>query len=311
VQDLNDLYYFAEVVTHGGFSPASRATGEPKSKLSRKVAALEAQLGVRLIERSTRRFKVTAVGERFFEHCRSMMIEVEAGKAEAAESRDGVTGVVRFSCPPAMLQTISPILPAFLVEYPDVRLHILSVNAPVELIDQKVDLALRVRTSPDQEMSLTTRTLASNLRILVGSPSMKALIPDGANPSILSSMSTVSFIDQIESWTLTRPRHDPITVILVPRVICGDIFTLRDAAVGGVGIALLPDHSCRRELADGSLVRILPEWSGPTGSINLVFTGSRGQPPAVRAFIDHLAKAFSNDLLLHDHATLMGTPSSS
>jgi DNA-binding transcriptional LysR family regulator len=149
-------------------------------------------------------------------------------------------------------------------------------------------------------MSLTMRTLASNLRILVAAPLVAASIPNSADPSILAGLSALSFIDQVGSWILTRPGHDPVVVALVPRVICGDIFTLRDAAVGGVGIALLPDHSCRRELADGSLVRVLPAWSGPTGSINLVFTGSRGQPLAVRAFIDHLVTAFKNDLLLRD-----------
>jgi DNA-binding transcriptional LysR family regulator len=300
VHDLNDLYFFAEVVAHGGFSPASRAIGQPKSKLSRRIAGLEAQLGVRLIERSTRRFKVTDVGQRFFEHCRTMMIEVETAKAEAADSRDGVRGVVRFSCPPGILPTVSPILPAFLIEYPDINLHILSVNAPVELIDQKVDVAMRVRSSPDHEMSLTTRTLASSVRILVAAPSVAAAIPNGADPSILAGLPALSFIDQTGPWVLTRPGSEPVVVALVPRVICGDIFTLRDAAVGGVGIALLPDHSCRRELADNLLVRVFPSWSGPLGSISLAFTGRQGQPPAVRAFIDHLVAAFKNDLLLRD-----------
>ena len=257
---------------------------------------------MRLIERSTRRFRVTEVGERFFEHCQSMMIEVEAAKAEAAESREGVGGTVRFSCPPGMLQTISPVLPPFLVAHPSINLHIVAVNTPVELIDQKVDVALRVLTSPDGEMSLTTRTLASNQRILVASPAIARTIPRAADPSILGERSTLSFIDQIGSWTLTHARREAITVSVIPRVICGDIYTLRDAALGGVGIALLPDHSCRGELADGSLIRVFPDWSGPTGSINLVFTGSRGQPPAVRAFIEHLAAAFRNDLLLRDHA---------
>lgn len=300
MQDLNDLYFFAEVVAHGGFSPASRAIGQPKSKLSRKVAGLEAQLGVRLIERSTRRFQVTDVGQRFFEHCRTMMIEVEAAKAEVVESRDGVSGNVRFSCPPGILPTVSPILPAFLIRYPDINLHILSVDAPVELIDQKVDVAMRVRSRPDQEMSLTTRMLASSARVLVAAPSVAATIPDGADPSILAGLSALSFIDQTGPWILTRPGFDPVVVALVPRVICGDIFTLRDAAVGGVGIAFLPDHSCRRELADNSLVRVFPAWSGPMGSISLAFTGSQGQKLAVRAFIDHLVAAFKNDLLLRD-----------
>jgi DNA-binding transcriptional LysR family regulator len=300
MEDLNDLYYFAEVVAHGGFAAASRAIGQPKSKLSRKVADLEAQLGVRLIERSTRRFRVTEVGEQFYNRCRRMMDEVHAARATAAGFRDEASGTVRFSCPPGMLQAIAPIIPGFLTQYPKVNLHITSTNAPIDLIEQQIDVALRVRISPDGDMSLTTRTLASNLRIMVAAPTIARLITRNADPSVLANLPTLSFTDQAETWTMSGPTKNPVSIRLIPRMVCGDIFTLRSAAIGAAGIAFLPDHSCRRELADGSLERVLPTWAGQLGSIYLVFTGSRGQPPAVRAFIDHLASAFSDDLLLGD-----------
>jgi DNA-binding transcriptional LysR family regulator len=300
MEDLNDLYYFAEVVAHGGFAAASRATGQPKSKLSRKVADLEAQLGVRLIERSTRRFRVTEIGEQFYDRCRKMMDEVRAARATAAGFRDEASGTIRFSCPPGMLQAIAPILPGFLSRYPKVNLHITSTNAPMDLIEQQIDVALRVRTSPDGDMSLTTRTLATNLRIMVAAPAIARSITRDADPSVLPGLPTLSFSDQAETWTMSGPARNSVSIRLIPRMVCGDIFTLRSAAIGGAGIAFLPDHSCRRELADGSLERVLPTWVGQLGSVYLVFTGSRGQPPAVRAFIDHLASAFSDDLLLGD-----------
>lgn len=298
MEDLNDLYYFAEVVAHGGFAAASRAIGQPKSKLSRKVADLEAQLGVRLIERSTRRFKVTGIGEQFYGCCRKMMDEVHAARATAAGFRDEAGGTVRFSCPPGMLQAIAPILPAFLTQYPKVNLHITSTSAPIDLIEQQIDVALRVRTSPDGDLSLTTRTLASNLRVMVAAPAIARLIPCDADPSVLQGLPTLSFSDQADTWTMSGPAERSLGVRLAPRMVCADVFTLRSAAIGGAGIAFLPDHTCRRELADGSLERVLPTWAGQLGSVYLVFTGSRGQPPAVRAFIDHLASAFSDDLLL-------------
>jgi DNA-binding transcriptional LysR family regulator len=298
MEDLNDLYYFAEVVAHGGFAAASRAIGQPKSKLSRKVADLEAQLGVRLIERSTRRFRVTEVGEQFYDRCRKMMDEVQAARATAAGFRDEASGTVRFSCPPGMLQALAPILPGFLVQFPDVNLHVTSTNAPVDLIEQQIDVALRVRTKPDGDLSLTTRALASNVRILVAAPDMARSIARDAEPSVLATLATLSFTDQADVWAMSGPGKKAIRLRVNPRMICSDIFTLRSAAIGGAGVAFLPDHSCRRELADGSLVRVLPSWTGQIGSIYLVFTGSRGQPPAVRAFINHLAAAFSEDLLL-------------
>jgi DNA-binding transcriptional LysR family regulator len=300
MQDLNDLYYFAEVVAHGGFAAASRAIGQPKSKLSRKVADLEAHLGVRLIERSTRRFRVTEVGEQFYDRCRRMMQEVQAARETAAGFRDEAGGTIRFSCPPGMLQAIAPILPGFLTQYPKVNLHIISTNAPADLIEQQIDVALRVRTASDSDLSLTTRTLATNLRIMVAAPAIARLIGRDSGPSVLSALPTLSFTDQAEIWTMSSPAHASIDIRLTPRMVCGDIFTLRSAAIGGAGIAFLPDHSCRRELADGSLERVFPAWTGQLGSIYLVFTGSRGQPPAVRAFINHLAAAFSDDLLLGD-----------
>ena len=264
------------------------------------MADLEAQLGVRLIERSTRRFRVTEVGEQFYDRCRKMMDEVHAARATAAGFRDEASGTIRFSCPPGMLQAVAPILPGFLTRYPKVNLHITLTNAPMDLIEQQIDVALRVRTSPDGDMSLTTRTLATNLRIMVAAPALARSITRDADPSVLPSLPTLSFSDQAETWTMSGPAKNPVSIRVVPRMVCSDIFTLRSAAIGGAGIAFLPDHACRRELADGSLERMFPTWVGQLGSIYLVFTSSRGQPPAVRAFIDHLASAFSDDLLLED-----------
>ncbi|MGI4746463.1 MAG: LysR substrate-binding domain-containing protein [Janthinobacterium lividum] len=300
MEDLNDLYFFTEVVAHGGFAAASRAIGQPKSKLSRKVADLEGQLGVRLIERSTRRFRVTDVGEQFYNRCRRMMNEVHAARATASGFRDEASGTIRFSCPPGMLQAIAPILPKFLLQYPKVNLDIVSTNAPIDLIEQQVDVALRVRISADSDMSMTTRALTTNLRIMVAAPAIAGLIAKDADPSVLSNLSTLSFTDQAENWIMSGPGGKPLSIRVTPRLVSADIFTLRSAAIGGAGIAFIPDHSCRRELSDGSLERVFSSWVGQIGSVYLVFTGSRGQPPAVRAFINHLGSAFDDNLLLKD-----------
>ena len=255
---------------------------------------------MRLIERSTRRFRVTEIGEQFYDRCRKMMFEVHAAHATAAGFRDEANGTIRFSCPPGMLQAIAPILPGFLTHYPKVNLHIVSTNAPIDVIEQQIDVALRVRMSPDGDMSVTTRALATNLRIMVAAPALARSLTRDADPSMLPSLPTLSFSDQAETWIMSGPGRKSVSIRLTPRMVCGDIFTLRSAAIGGAGIAFLPDHSCRRELANGSLERVLPAWVGQVGSVYLVFTGSRGQPPAVRAFINHLASAFSDDLLLGD-----------
>ena len=107
MQDLNDLYYFAEVVDHGGFAPAGRAIGVPKSKLSRRVALLEERLGVRLIQRSTRRFAVTDVGRTYYAHCKAMLVEAQSAQEAIEQTRAEPCGVVRISCPVALLDARS------------------------------------------------------------------------------------------------------------------------------------------------------------------------------------------------------------
>ena len=116
--DLNDLYYFCEIVRHGGIAAAERATREPKSKLSRRLAQLEDRLGIRLVERSTRRFRVTEIGQIFFQHCSNMVQEAEQAQAAVAGAKDRPSGLVRFSCPTGMLETVTPILASFLSKKP-------------------------------------------------------------------------------------------------------------------------------------------------------------------------------------------------
>src|SRR4249920_3445575 len=103
MQDLNDLYYFAMVVDHGGFAPAGRALGIPKSKLSRRIALLEERLGVRLIQRSTRRFAVTEIGQNYYAHCKAMLVEADAAQAAVEQTRSEPRGTVRLTCPVALL----------------------------------------------------------------------------------------------------------------------------------------------------------------------------------------------------------------
>jgi DNA-binding transcriptional LysR family regulator len=304
MQDLNDLYYFAEVVTHGGFAPAGRMLGAPKSKLSRRVARLEDRLGVRLIERSTRRFRVTDVGQAFFERCRSMMIEAEGAEAITAETRGVPQGLVRFSCPLAMMEPLAPILNAYLVLHPRVRLEIIAATKTLDLINERIDVALRVRTTFDRDASLTMRSLAVSRRILVASRALASTIVAGADVSELSSFPTLSTSGSAgeETWTLLGPDGAERAVRHKPRMTCGDLNMLRGASIAGLGVALLPDHMCRQALSDGRLAHVFPEWRVQDGVVHLVFTTRRGLPPAVRAFIDHLA--IRGDDLLRDSAWL-------
>ena len=290
--DLNDYVYFAEVVAHGGFTAAGRALREPKSKLSRRIAALEARLGVRLIERSSRRFRVTEVGQTFYERCRAMMLEAERAEALVAEAQAEPHGLIRMSCPSNLAKVVSVITRDFLARFPKVQLQLLVTDRAVDLIEERVDLALRVRRELTSDASLTMRSLGHSRWILVASPQTASRL--GADIADLADVATLGTSDDPGEVTWTLEREDGATHLLrhEPRMSCADYGVLCDAAADGLGVAFLPDHACAAHIASGRLVRVLRDWRSKDGIVHLVFTARRGLPPAVRALIDHMAREF-------------------
>jgi DNA-binding transcriptional LysR family regulator len=295
--ELDDYVLFAGVVEHGGFAAAGRAMRVQKSKLSRRIAALEDRLGVRLVERSTRRFRVTDIGQTLYEHCRTIVLELELARAATSAALAEPQGQVRFSCPHGFVETLSASLPAFLQRYPKVELQIVATDRGVDLIRERIDVALRVRTRIESDASLTMRTLARSRRILVASPKLA----NSVGPRILDlkgapTLSSTELTGPV-SWDLVGPNGAAFVLEHEPRLRCEEFGALRSAAAAGIGVALLPDHVCWPDLDAGRLVRLFPEWHAQEGIMHLVFTTRRGLPPAVRAFIDHLAAIFQGGLL--------------
>src|SRR5688572_25591894 len=168
MQDLNDLYYFVQAVDHGGFTPAGRALGMPKSRLSRRIALLEERLGVRLIQRSTRQFAVTEIGRAFYEHCRAMLVEAEAAQEVVDASLAEPRGVIRLSCPIALLHVhVGAMLADFMALYPQVTLNLDATNRRLDPVGEALDLAIRVRPPPLQNSDLVMRVLADRGQCLV------------------------------------------------------------------------------------------------------------------------------------------------
>src|SRR5580693_2337871 len=172
--DLNDYALFAEVVIHGGFAAAGRALRAPKSTLSRRIAGLEARLGVRLIERSTRRFRVTEVGQAFYERCRMIVMDVQQADAVVSEALGEPRGVVRCSCPLGLVEALSPTFSSFMRSFPKARLQVVAVDRAVGLIDERIDVAIRVRAALGTDAAPTMRTLGRSSRILVAAPALAA-----------------------------------------------------------------------------------------------------------------------------------------
>lgn len=294
--DLNDLVYFAEVVNHGGFAAAGRALREPKSKLSRRVAGLEARLGVRLIERSSRRFRVTDVGQSFYERCKAMVNEAERAEALVAEAQSEPYGLIRMSCPTGLVEPISVLVMQFLERHPKVRLQLVAIDRPVDLIEERIDVALRVRTTLDGDASLTMRSLGNSVRILVAGPQIASRLADVEGLASVPTLATTDDQSEVD-WYLETDDGRTHVLRHAPRMGCSDFAAVRAAAIAGLGVALLPDHTCRQALEGGKLVRVLPAWRGVRGLVHLVFTTRRGLPPAVRKFIDAMAAGFPKDAL--------------
>src|SRR5690242_2128363 len=200
MQDLNDLYYFAQVVEHGGFSAAARALGVPKSKLSRRVALLEEHLGARLIQRSTRRFSVTEIGQVYYRHCTAMVAEAEAAQEAIDRTSAEPQGLIRISCPFVLMQSrVGVIVSRFLAEHPRVRIHVEATNRRVDVIAEGFDVALRVRMPPLEDTGLVVRLLEGHGGALVASPE---LLDRHGHPR------TPDDLDRFDTLDMTRPGGD-------------------------------------------------------------------------------------------------------
>ncbi len=191
VRDLNDLRFFAAVVSSGGFSKAARDLGLPKSRLSRRIAQLEADLGVRLLERSTRRLKVTEVGQEVYAQAVTATAAAEAATEAAMRVRAEPQGLVRLSCPLNFHDTIARRLPAFLTDHPRLRLQILSTNRRVDLIEERIDVAVRVRERLDTDGDLQMRRIGISRRIVVASPDFVRTHGEPQAPEQLGSVPLV------------------------------------------------------------------------------------------------------------------------
>lgn len=289
--DLNDLRYFALIVEHGGFSAAERHTHITKSKLSRRVSLLEERMGVRLLQRSTRRLSLTDAGRAFYEHCAAMMVEAETAQQAVEQLRSEPAGTVRMACPVAMAQFyMTRLIADFMRLYPKVRIELASTDRAVNLIDERFDIAIRIRDSGLRDPGLVARRIASHRMILVASPSYTDAHPDIESPQQLAALDTIGAIGDgpEQVWTLTSADGQAIKQAHRPRLLCSDFAVQHQAALGGVGVALLPQRIAWRSLRDASLVHVAKRWSTAEQGIHLVFVSRRGMLPSVRKLVDYL-----------------------
>jgi DNA-binding transcriptional LysR family regulator len=294
--DLNDMLLFAEVAERGGFAAAGRALGIAKSTLSRRISHLEARLGVRLLQRTTRKLSLTEPGEIYYRHCVTLREAGEAADDAVARVLSEPRGTVRVTCPTNLAQTIlGPVLPRFMAAHPQVRIEMQVTNRVVDLVQEGIDVALRVRANLDDSGSLVVKNLGPTSALLMASPQLLRRVRRPATPEDLHEVPTVamSAADGRASWRLVGPGGKEFDLEHRPVYTADDMLVLKFAALQGIGMTVLPDFMCADAVSEGSLVPVLAGWSPPKLQVLAVFPSRRGMVPAVRRFLDFIAENFT------------------
>jgi DNA-binding transcriptional LysR family regulator len=309
--DLNDLMYFSYVVEHGGFSAAERVLGISKSRLSRRVSELETSLGVRLMQRSTRKLALTEAGQLFYQHCQAMLAEAQAAVEVVQSLRDSPRGTVRVSVPVTVAQTfLSAVMPDFLHRYPEVRVVLRVTNRVVDLYEDGIDVALRVRSEPPASSTLVARPLWRSEQMLVAAPSLLKPNAPPLQPSELAQFDTIDLpsSDGRHVFRLIAPDGRRHEFEHEPRLVTADLGMIREAVMRGVGIAALPDMMYLAALRSGQMSPVMPGWTFPAPQLYAVFLSRLGMVPAIRAFVDFLVESIEDGMRFPGECPLVIEP---
>lgn len=293
MQDLNDIRFFASVVEQNGFSAAARSLNLPKSSVSRRVGRLEARLGMRLLERSTRQVRLTEAGSAYYARCKASLDDLESAEKDVARLRADPIGIIRVSCPTGLTQFSLAVIPEFLARYPLVRIQLIATNRAIDLVHDKIDVAIRARLQLEDE-AVTMHKLGRSRLIFVASPQFLRSHDIPCDPHDASTLPFLSFHeDEVRPrWKLTGPGAVTKIVAFEPILWTSDFNVILETAYAGRGIALLPSEVVCSAIERKRLVRVFPAWHSEDVTIHLVFTRKQGLTPAVRAFIDFLAEHF-------------------
>jgi DNA-binding transcriptional LysR family regulator len=292
--DLNDFFYFVQVVDRGGFTAAGRTLRIPKSTLSHRIAQLETSLGVRLINRTSRRFGMTDAGEDFYRHAVVMLREAEQAEAAIRHRLVEPSGTVRCTAAVATMQfAMRNIVADFLIRFPKVDLTAHATDENVDIVGENYDVAIRSHSDPLPDSTLVQRTLTPAPWFLFagstyleanGTPQTPKELRD--HPSLFMMRTGVAPI-----WRLrhSSKAKDEAVIRLAPRLMGDDMIGLKQAAIAGLGIVALPGYVCREDVRSGTLRRVLPAWLAGDSTITALVPYRQGLLPSVRAFLDHLA----------------------
>ena len=289
---LYEMSVFAKVVATGSLSAAARDLGVSTAVVSRRLAALEARLGVRLVNRTTRRLALTDEGAGYHEACARILAEIEDADAAAAARRVEPQGVLKVALPAAFGHLhIAPLIPPFAARYPKIQLALSLSDRTVNLIEEGYDVAIRIGELEDS--SLAARKLPPNRRVVCASPAYLRRHEAPRRPEDLQAHNCLTTTDLQMTWEYKGPDGKRGTVRVSGDYACDNWEVLREWAMAGLGVALKSTWDVRRQLEDGTLVPLLPGYDfGTDVAIYAVYPHRRYLPAKTRVFIDYLAESF-------------------
>jgi DNA-binding transcriptional LysR family regulator len=296
--DLNDILVFAKVVDNGSFVGASRELGMPKSTVSRKLSELEAALGVRLLQRTTRKLSLTDAGRAYYEHAARVVAEAEEAAHAVTRLQEAPRGLLRVTAP-VNLGFLASMVVSFMRRYHEVRVELVCTDRLVNLVDEGFDVAMRVGTLVDS--TLVARSLGTMRSALVAAPSFVRDHGMPETPAALERLDALAFGagEQRASIRLYRgekPRGvkpgsgEAAVVKLRARLTVNDFEFLEEGVRVGLGFAVLPLFRCIDDLRRKKLVRLLPDWHARESPLQAVYPSARHLSPKVKAFLDHLVE---------------------
>lgn len=297
LRDFSDTVAFVKVVQEGSFTAAARVLKTPKTRISRKVQELERRLQAQLLNRTTRRLKLTEAGAVYFHHCEDMVKDLEEAENAVAELQRHPRGWLRITAPRGFANhVLTPVLSEFRRFYPEVYIQLFLGEEVIDLVAKEVDLAFRVWKGPLPDSTLTARRLGELPIGIYAAPAYleRAGVPQ--HPSDLAQhacLVTQLFFDRpVLEWPLSNGGKESDFPVR-PVVVASDLEGLHDFLLAGEGLQLTLHMNVAKDVAAGRLVRVLPEWEGPEAAVYALRPGGRVQSPKVKAFLDFLIPRLS------------------
>lgn len=291
--DLNDIVVFTKVVETKSFTGAAEQLGLPKSTVSRKLAQLEERLGVRLVQRTTRKLALTDIGEAYYERAARIVSDLQAAEQVVMDMQSTPRGRLRVTAPIDLsAMFLGRIIAEFNVTNPEVYVELDGSDRVVDLIEEGFDVGIRFGPLP--ESTLIAKKLGAVQSVLCASPEYLARRKAPVTIEEIEDHDKVLFTPstRAQSWTLTN--GDQTYELSRPaKFSSNNILAVRDAVLAGLGISVLTEFVIACCMQDGKLVRILPEWTSLPVEINAVYPARQNLPPRLSLFLDHLAKSMS------------------